>query len=283
MVPVAVVLVFKDTRPPGNSSYMHVAPHHGLPLEPHELGRLGVASRDTARFSDNVAIGIRVKVRARARVRVGARVKGGGRGGARTVPAQGCSRRWCIVRNSQAATWSNLCRDTLRTQPTTRRNLLERRCQAQLVPTNHGRMCTLTNENVIPMRCITTEAVNTNNVLILIFIFLNHGFLKDRCNIGRQTHVRWKGIGMVIYLLHEFRLRARAAKVQIGQQPFQICYGALPIHPQTSTCLPEQAFNFTLHTTSPYPQLEGPHMGREAREQGWVPPIHAPAHGQGGT
>ena len=83
------------------------------------------------------------------------------------------------------STWSTLCRDTLGTQPTTRRNFPERRCQAQLVPTNRGRMCTLTNENVIPMRCITTEAVNTNNVLILIFIFLSHGFLRDRCTIGR--------------------------------------------------------------------------------------------------
>ena len=139
---------------------------------------------------------------------------------------------------------------------------MERRCQAQLVPTNHGRMCTLTNENVIPIRCITTEAVNTNNDLILIFIFLIHGFLKDGCSIGRQTHVRSKGIGMVIYPLHEFRLRARAAKIQIGEQPFQICYGALPIHPQTTTCLPEQAFNFTLHTrrnhaTPPFEMLLG--------------------------
>ena len=121
-----------------------------------------------------------------------------------------------------------------RTQPTTRRNLLERRCQAQLVPTNRGRMCTLTNENVIPIRCIIIEAVNTNNVLIL--------------SIGRQTHVRSKGIGMVIYPLHEFRLRVIAGKVQIGEQPFQICYGALPIHPQTTTCLGEQVFNFTPHT-----------------------------------
>ena len=27
-----------------------------------------------------------------------------------------------------------------------------------MVPTNRGRMCTLTNENVIPITCITTEA-----------------------------------------------------------------------------------------------------------------------------
>ena len=130
------------------------------------------------------------------------------------------------------------------------------------MPTNRGRMCTLTNENVIPVRCITTEAVNTNNVLVLIFIFLGHGFLRDRCNIGRQTHVRSKGISMVIYPLHEFRLRARAAKVQIGEQPFQICYGALPIHPQTTMCLSEQAFNFTLdtrrnHVTPPFEMLLG--------------------------
>ena len=143
---------------PQKPTYLYVPPHHGLPLEPHELVRLTVASRVTIRVSDSVAVGIRVRVRARARVRVRAGVRGGGRGGARRARARGCSRRWCMVSTSQAATWSNLCRDTLRTQPTTRRNLLERRCQAQLVPTNRGRMCTLTNENVIPIRCITTEA-----------------------------------------------------------------------------------------------------------------------------
>ena len=104
MVPMAVVLVFKDTRPLVNSGYMYVAPQHGLPLEPHELVRLRVASRVTVRVSDIVAVGIRVRVRARARVRVGAGVTGGGRGGARRAPARGCSRPWCIVRISQAAT-----------------------------------------------------------------------------------------------------------------------------------------------------------------------------------
>ena len=105
------------------------------------------------------------------------------------------------------------------------------------MPTNRGRMCTLTNENVIPIRCITTKAVNTNNVLILIYIFLSHGFLRDRCGIGRQTHVRSKGISRVMYPLHEFRLRAKAAKVQIGEQPFQICYAALPKQPRASVQL----------------------------------------------
>ena len=40
MVPMAVVFVFKDTRPPLNSGYMYVTPHHGLPLEPQELVRV---------------------------------------------------------------------------------------------------------------------------------------------------------------------------------------------------------------------------------------------------
>ena len=75
---MAVVLVFKDTRPPVNSGYMYVAPHHGLPLEPHELVRLRVASRVTVRVNDSVAVGIRVKVKARVRVAPG--VRGGGRG-----------------------------------------------------------------------------------------------------------------------------------------------------------------------------------------------------------
>ena len=40
------------------------------------------------------------------------------------------------------------------------------------------------------MRCITTKAVNTNNILIPIFIFLTNGFLRDRlsCHCGAQKH-----------------------------------------------------------------------------------------------
>ena len=75
---MVVVLVFKDTRPPVNSGYMYVVPHHGLPLEPHELGRLRVTNKVTVKVSDSIAAGIRVRVRARARIRVGARVTGGG-------------------------------------------------------------------------------------------------------------------------------------------------------------------------------------------------------------
>ena len=62
-----------------------------------------------------------------------------------------------------------------------------------MVPTNRGRMCTPTNENVIPFKCITNKAVNTNNVFILIFISLGHGFLRDRWSIRRQTHVESTG------------------------------------------------------------------------------------------
>ena len=142
--------------------------------------------------------------------------------------------------------------ETLRTEPTTRGNLVETEWQAQVVPINREQICTLTNQNVIPITCITTEAVNTKNVLILILIFLGRGFLTMRCNIGRQTHVRSKGISMVIYPLHKLSLSARAAKIQVGEGPFQICHGALPIHPQTTTCLPEQAINYTLHTRRNY-------------------------------
>ena len=56
MVPMAVVLVFKDTRPPVNSGYMYVAPHHGLQTEPHELVRLRVASRVIVRVSDSAVV-----------------------------------------------------------------------------------------------------------------------------------------------------------------------------------------------------------------------------------
>ena len=71
MVPMAVVLVFKDTRPPVNSSYMYVAPPHGLPIEPHELVRLRVTNIVTIRVNGTP------KVTARATVKVQAEVTGG--------------------------------------------------------------------------------------------------------------------------------------------------------------------------------------------------------------
>ena len=64
------------------------------------------------------------------------------------------------------------------TQDTTHKPYGSPREEAQLVPTDRGRMCTLTNENVIPITCITIEALNTNDLLVLIFIFLGHGFLR---------------------------------------------------------------------------------------------------------
>ena len=66
VVPMAVVFVFKDTRPPINSGYMYVAPHHGLPLEAHELVRVNAAVRVAVRVIVSVGVRIRVRVRARA-------------------------------------------------------------------------------------------------------------------------------------------------------------------------------------------------------------------------
>ena len=37
------------------------------------------------------------------------------------------------------------------------------------------KMCTLRNEDIIALRCITTKAMNTNNVFIFAFGFLRHG------------------------------------------------------------------------------------------------------------
>ena len=37
VVPMGVVFVFKDTRPPVHSGYMYEVPQHGFPLEPCEL------------------------------------------------------------------------------------------------------------------------------------------------------------------------------------------------------------------------------------------------------
>ena len=48
---------------------------------------------------------------------------------------------------------------------------------------------------VLGLGCVVVCAV----ALLLSFIFLGHGFLRDRCRISRQTHVGLKGIGVVIY------------------------------------------------------------------------------------
>ena len=67
---MAVVFVFKDTKPLVNSGHMYVAPHHGLPLEPHELVRVRVAIKIADRIEISVRVGIRVGVRARGRFRM---------------------------------------------------------------------------------------------------------------------------------------------------------------------------------------------------------------------
>ena len=119
---------------------------------------------------------------------------------------------------------------------------------SQLVPSNYGRMCTFTNEDTIALGCITTKAMNTNNVFIFTFALIRHGFLGHGYTVRRKTHIRTKGIGVIIHALHELSLRARGTQVQISQQPLQICSSAFPIQTQTTTCLPEQRFHLTLHS-----------------------------------
>ena len=121
--------------------------------------------------------------------------------------------------------------------------------QAQLVPSNRGRMCTLTNKGIIALRCITTKAMNTNNVFVTAFRVHNHGFLRHRCNIRRQTHIRMNGFYVIKRPLHVLSLRARGTQVQISEQPLQICNGALPIHTQTIT---HSTSTFTQGVTMPH-------------------------------
>ena len=120
--------------------------------------------------------------------------------------------------------------------------------QAQLVPSNCGKMCTFTKEDIIALRCITTEAMDTHNVFIFAFSLISHGFSRHGCTIRRETHTGTKGISVIIHTLHELSLKARGTQVQISQQRLQICNSALPIQTQTTTCLPEQTFNLTLHS-----------------------------------
>ena len=134
--------------------------------------------------------------------------------------------------------------------------------QAQLVPSNFGRMCTFRNEDIIALGCITTKAINTNNVFIFTFILISHGFLKHGYIVRRKTHICTKRISMIIHTLHELSLRATGTQVQISQQPLQICNSALPIQTQTTTCLLEQTFHLSLHsrgnhTTTPFEVLLG--------------------------
>ena len=155
------------------------------------------------------------------------------------------------------ATWTTLWRDTLWTQLATNRNLVQGWSQAQLVPSNCARMCTLTNEDIIALRFITTKALNTNNVFIFAFGVLGHGFLGHRCNVRWHTHIRTKGSGLIIHPLHELSLRARGTQVQISQQPLQICDNALPIPAQTTACLGGQTIHFTFPSerTMPHSRL----------------------------
>ena len=109
--------------------------------------------------------------------------------------------------------------------------------------------------------CITTKAMNTNNVFIVAFGLISHGFLKHKCTVLRETDICMKGIGVIIHVLHELSLRARGTQVQISQQPLQICNNSLPIQTQT-TCLAEQMFHLNLHskgnhTTTPFEVLLG--------------------------
>ena len=77
-------------------------------------------------------------------------------------------------------------RHTLDTTETSK-NLTQGWSQTQLVPSNCGRMCTLTNEDIVALKCITTKAMNTNSVFIFAFTVLSHGFLGHGCNVCKRV------------------------------------------------------------------------------------------------
>ena len=84
----------------------------------------------------------------------------------------------CLDHSVQRHTWA---------QPATIRNLVQGWSHAQLVPSNCGRMCTFTNEDIIALGCITTKAMNTNNVFIFTFVLISHAFLMHGYNVRRKT------------------------------------------------------------------------------------------------
>ena len=83
--------------------------------------------------------------------------------------------------------------------------------QAQLITSNCGKMCTLTNEDIIALK-FTTKAMNTNDVFIFAFGVLSHSFLRHGCNVRRQTHVRTKGIGVIYMCRISWALGPKALK-----------------------------------------------------------------------
>ena len=61
-------------------------------------------------------------------------------------------------------------------------------------------MCTLTNEDITALGCITTKAINKNNVFIFAFGVLSHGFLRHGYKDRRHTFICVKGSGVIIHL-----------------------------------------------------------------------------------
>ena len=55
--------------------------------------------------------------------------------------------------------------------------------------TNYGGISTLTNENILILRCIATQAMDINNFLVFAIFAIYHAFLCNTCRIYRQTHV----------------------------------------------------------------------------------------------
>ena len=59
----------------------------------------------------------------------------------------------------------------------------------------------LTNEDIIALGCITTKAMNTNNIFIFTFVLISHGFLRHGYTVRRTTYIRKKRIGVVVRAL----------------------------------------------------------------------------------
>ena len=98
------------------------------------------------------------------------------------------------------------------------------------------------------------------------FRLRNHGSLKHKCTIHRETHVRAMGINVIIHALHELGLKARGPQLHLSQQLLQICNIALLIPTIRTTCLPEQTVRLTFH----YKGNRYVVTGHQKRGQNWT-------------
>ena len=100
-------------------------------------------------------------------------------------------------------------------------------------------------EDIIVLRCITTKAMNTNNVFIFAFSALRQGFLRYRYNVSKANPYAYERNQLVIHHLHELSLRYPSSKKTATGSNLQRCIA----HSNPNNhMLAGHTFNLTLHS-----------------------------------